>query len=76
MTKIIFAAMVCLTIFFSLNSCKKKCLKCELTGGVTKTYPLTCGKADDRDLLMLECLNEAMKQNNNGNLTNCSCIEQ
>jgi hypothetical protein len=71
MTKIIFAA----TIFFSLNSCKKKCLKCEL-GGVTKTYPLTCGKADDRDLLMLECLNEAMKQNNNGNLTNCSCIEQ
>lgn len=68
--------MVSLPLFFSLNACKKKCLKCELTGGLTKTYPLECGTVDNRDLLELECLNDALEQNNAGNLTNCSCVEQ
>jgi hypothetical protein len=75
MRKAFFATMV-ITLVFSFNACKKKCLKCELTGGITKTYPVACGKADNRDLLELECLNDAMEQNNAGNLTNCTCTEE
>lgn len=76
MRKIIFSAIVFLALVLSHTACRKKsCLKCELTGGVSKTYPLACDN-NDRDLVELECLNDAMEQNNAGNLTNCSCVEQ
>jgi len=75
MRQIIFSVLVFIALVFSHTACRRKCLKCELTGGVTKTYPLACGNKD-RDLVELECLNDAMEQNNAGNLTNCSCVEQ
>jgi hypothetical protein len=75
MRRVLFSAVLFLVVVFSHTACRKSCFKCELTGGVSKTYPLACGN-NERDMIEIECLNDAMEQNNAGNLTNCSCLEQ
>lgn len=75
MKKLMFTLAIAVIIGLSLSSCKK-CIKCELTGGMTKTYPETCGSNDDLDAVEDECVNAALAQHAVNNPTTCSCTDQ